>query len=85
MVSSLHLQTFHLHISIGVPADIVPATFKKKRPVAGATRVKGEDGDDKPGRPTEDEERPVGMGRGSRWLYAKIWVWQEIVSLSSSS
>ena len=55
------------NLDIGVPADIVPATFKKKRPMAGAVRVKGEEGgdDDKPGRPTE-ESRPAGMGRGSR-------------------
>ena len=54
-----------LTVCLGVPADIVPATFKKKRPMAGAVRVKGEEGDDKPGRPV-DEARPTGMGRGSR-------------------
>ena len=48
-----------------MPADIVQKKKKKKRPMAGAVRVKGEEGDDKPGRPV-DEARPTGMGRGSR-------------------
>jgi hypothetical protein len=50
---------------LGLPADIVPATFKKKR-VAAAPKVKGEEGDEKPGRPTEETARPTGLGRGQR-------------------
>ena len=50
---------------IGLPADIVPSTFKKKRPTASA-RVKGDEGDEKPGRPTDDGERDGGYGRGMR-------------------
>ena len=49
-------------ILIGLPADIVPATFKKKR--AAAPRVKGEEGEEKPSK--EETERPTGMGRGQR-------------------
>ena len=52
-------------VCIGLPADIVPATFKKKR-VAAAPRVKGEEGDEKPPRGEEETARPTGMGRGSR-------------------
>jgi hypothetical protein len=50
---------------IDLPADIVPATFKKKKAAVGA-RVKGEDEDEKPGRPTEETSRPTGLGRGTR-------------------
>lgn len=49
---------------IGLPADIVPATFKKKKAVATAPRIKGED-EEKPGRP-EETARPTGLGRGQR-------------------
>ena len=67
--SSLRNQVwFKLSINfyLGLPADIVPATFKKKR-VAAAPRAKGEEGDEKPERHTEGETaRPTGMGRGSR-------------------
>lgn len=62
-----------LTLFIGVPADIVPATFKKKRPTVGAARVKGEEGDDKPGRP-EEGSRPAGMGRGARWEKNHYWI-----------
>lgn len=43
----------------------MPATFKKKRAVA-APKVKGEEGEEKPGRPTEETARPAGLGRGQR-------------------
>jgi len=51
---------------LALPADIVPATFKKKRAAtAGATRVKGDEGEDeKPA--AEEGSRPTGLGRGSR-------------------
>ena len=49
----------------GLPADIVPATFKKKR-VAAAPKATGEEGDEKPTRPTEETARPTGLGRGQR-------------------
>ncbi len=51
------------NLFIALPADIVPATFKKKR-AAAAPKAKGEEGDDKPGRPTEETARPTGLGRG---------------------
>jgi len=50
---------------LGLPADIVPATFKKKRATA-TPKVKGDEGDEKPGRPTEETARPTGLGRGQR-------------------
>jgi len=62
-------QFYHdcsFHILLGLPTDIVPATFKKKRATTAAPKVKGEEGDEKPGRPTEETARPTGMGRGSR-------------------
>ena len=51
---------------LGVPAEIVPSTFKKKRTAtAGAPRVKGDEGDDeKPA--AEEGSRATGLGRGSR-------------------
>ena len=50
---------------LGLPADIVPATYKKKR---ATTAAKVEDeGEEKPGRPTEEGSRPTGLGRGQRW------------------
>lgn len=53
---------------IGLPADIVPATYKKKRvTTAGAPKVKDEEGDEKPGRPEGETARPAGLGRGARW------------------
>ena len=53
---------------IDLPTDIVPATFKKKKTAAvGGARVKGDDNDEKPGRPEEETTgRPTGLGRGSR-------------------
>ena len=50
---------------VGLPADIVPATFKKKR-IAAAPRVKGEEGEEKPYKGEGETARPTGMGRGSR-------------------
>jgi hypothetical protein len=52
-------------MDIGLPADIVPSTFKKKR-TAIAPKTKGEEEDEKPGRPTEESARPTGLGRGAR-------------------
>lgn len=53
---------------LGLPADIVPSTFKKKRVAAAAPRVKGDDDEEKPGKAYDEEtSRPTGMGRGSRW------------------
>jgi small subunit ribosomal protein S10e len=51
---------------LALPADIVPATFKKKRAaIAGATTTKGYEGEDeKPA--AEEGSRPTGLGRGSR-------------------
>ena len=50
---------------LGVPAEIVPSTFKKKRAAtAGGPRVKDEGEDDKPA--AEEGSRPTGLGRGSR-------------------
>ena len=54
-----------LTIFIGLPNDIVPATFKKKR-VATAPKVKGEEDDEKPSKSAEETERPTGLGRGQR-------------------
>lgn len=51
---------------LGLPADIVPATFKKKKTAISAPKAKGEEDDEKPGRPAEETARPAGMGRGSR-------------------
>ena len=52
---------------LGLPSDIVPATFKKKRTTAtGGVKVSGEEGDEKPGRPVEEDVRPQGLGRGMR-------------------
>lgn len=48
---------------LALPADIVPATFKKKR-TAAAPRAKGDE-DEKP-RATEETARPAGLGRGQR-------------------
>ena len=51
---------------LGVPAEIVPSTFKKKRTAtSGAPRVKGDEGDDEKPAP-EEGSRPTGLGRGSR-------------------
>ena len=47
-----------------MPADLVPATFKKKKATI-APRAKGEEGDEKPGRP-EENTRTTGLGRGTR-------------------
>ena len=63
---SFILQTAWLiEMDIGLPADIVPSTFKKKR-TAIAPKTKGEEEDEKPGRPTEESARPTGLGRGAR-------------------
>lgn len=51
---------------IALPADIVPSTFKKKRATTAAPKVQGEEGEEKPGRPTEETARSTGLGRGSR-------------------
>lgn len=66
-----------------MPEGIVPATFKKKKPIAGAVRVKGDEDDEKPGRPT-DEARPAGMGRGSRWAEYHPSVWDMLLYLISA-
>lgn len=52
---------------LGLPADIVPATFKKRRATT-AINVKGEAGDEKPEKNAGDEEtaRATGLGRGQR-------------------
>jgi hypothetical protein len=62
---SFSLNVFVILFCVALPADIVPATFKKKR-AAAAPKVKGEEGDEKPGRPTEETARPTGLGRGAR-------------------
>ncbi len=51
---------------LGLPGDIVPSTFKKKRTAtAGGPRVKGDEGEDE--KPAADETaKPTGFGRGSR-------------------
>ena len=50
---------------LGVPAEIVPSTFKKKRTAtAGGPRVKDEGDDEKPA--AEEGARATGLGRGSR-------------------
>jgi small subunit ribosomal protein S10e len=52
---------------LALPADIVPATFKKKRTAATAdgARTKGYEGEDE--KPVAEESaRPTGLGRGSR-------------------
>ena len=54
-----------LTIIIALPNDIVPATFKKRR-IAAAPKVQGEEGDEKPARSEEETARPTGLGRGSR-------------------
>ena len=51
---------------LGLPADIVPATYMKKRGTT-AVKVTGEEDEEKPTRPTEDGSRPTGLGRGQRW------------------
>ena len=48
---------------LSLPADIVPATFKKKK-TAGAPRVKGDEGDDEKA-PAEETTRGAGLGRGA--------------------
>lgn len=53
---------------LGLPSDIVPATYKKKRATT-APKVAGDEGDEKPGRPTEEGSRPTGLGRGQRWAH----------------
>ena len=63
-VSALFVSN-RINEHVGLPADIVPATYKKKRATTAAPRVKGDEGDEKPAR-TEDTARPTGMGRGSR-------------------
>lgn len=52
---------------LGLPADIVPATFKKRRATTAAPKVKGEEGDEKPMRPEEETSGRAPYGRGSRW------------------
>ena len=54
-----------MNVLIGLPADIVPATFKKRRATT-AIKVKGEDDDEKPERAEEETARPAGLGRGQR-------------------
>ena len=57
-------------LCLGLPSDIVPATFKKKKSATatGGPRVKGDEGDEEKPTPAADEEtaRPTGLGRGSR-------------------
>jgi len=53
------------HFILGLPGDIVPATFKKKKSTAVSGAVtKGYDEDEKPA--AEEGSRPAGLGRGSR-------------------
>jgi hypothetical protein len=47
-----------------LPADIVPATFKKKKTTV-VPRAKGDDDTEKP-RTEEGSARATGMGRGAR-------------------
>ena len=48
---------------LSLPADIVPATFKKKKSAtAGGPRVKGDEGDDEKA-PAEETSRGAGLGR----------------------
>lgn len=45
--------------ALGVPTDVVPATYKKKK-VSAIAAPKTEEGDEKP---VEGEETPAGLGR----------------------
>lgn len=48
---------------LGVPTDVVPATFKKKKAAtAGGPRVKGDEDEEKP---AAEETRGAGLGRGA--------------------
>ena len=54
----------HIAKALGVPADVVPATFKKKRAVVAAPKVE----DDEAEKPAaaEDADAKPSMGRGAR-------------------
>ena len=54
----------HIAKALGVPADVVPSTFKKKRAVVTAPKVE----DDEAEKPAaaEDAEAKPSMGRGAR-------------------
>ena len=63
------MQTAFLTLNtllLGLPADIVPATFKKRRATAGTTQIKGENDEEKPVKAEDETARPAGLGRGQR-------------------
>ena len=69
-VSAFYGNQWNLQSILGLPADIVPSTYKKKRTTAAADapKVKGEEDDEKV---TEGEtSRP--LGRGARWTESSL-------------
>ena len=50
---------------LGVSADVVPATYKKKKTIT--TGPKAVDDDEK-ATPEDGAARPTGIGRGQRWV-----------------
>ena len=60
----MHVWLIYISFILGVSADVVPATYKKKKTIT--TGPKAVDDDEKA--TNEDAGRSTGIGRGQRWI-----------------